>query len=167
MCIHTSRASDENHAPARVSLRLSGPWRRAKTIQNLSRRHTRALPSDHVARRPRRRRAHCRARGTPPSSPSTRTGAVVRDINRAVAPAAARLRRSEAIESCSCAPEKRALWTYGVEKESCERASVLPERPMSVCASRDGRFVASGTRAGRRARGKRPREALGAVSSAF
>ena len=88
------------------------------------------------------------ARDAPVVAFDSRTGAVVKHYNPSGGAGGGALAAVGSDRIVQLCPEKRALWTYGVEKESCERASVLPERPMSVCASRDGRFVASGTASG-------------------
>jgi len=89
------------------------------------------------------------ARDAPVVAFDARTGAVVKQYNPSSSGAGggplAALGCDRLVQLC---PDKRQLCAYGVDKESCERSSVLPERPMSVCASRDGRFVASGSASG-------------------
>ena len=75
-----------------------------------------------------------------------RTGAVVKQYVAKDGAAALCVSNCERI--IAIAPDKRAMTTHGVDKESLERASVLPERPSAVCASRDGAYVASGSASG-------------------
>lgn len=88
------------------------------------------------------------AKNAPVVAFDVRTGAILRHYGRNNGAGGGALCALGVDKLLVLCPDKRSMDAYGIDKESMERSSILPERPSCVASSRDGVYAACGSSSG-------------------